>query len=65
MDPRAAVGCLNVLINSRLLSLTRACIKIFYQVNFVFSKNLRMDFIQFEAIDEFQQNETLNFTDDE
>ena len=31
---KAAVGCLNVLINSRLLSLTRAHIKIFYQVNF-------------------------------
>ena len=24
-----------------------------------------MDFIQFEAIDEFQQNETVNFSDDE
>ena len=31
---KAAVGCLNVLINSRLLSLTRAHITIFYQVNF-------------------------------
>ena len=65
MDPRAAVGCLNVLINSRLLSLTRAHIKIFYQVNFFFRKTLRMDFTQFEAIDESQQNETLNFSDDE
>ena len=34
MDLQAAVGCLNVSINSRLLSLTKAHVKIFYQVNF-------------------------------
>ena len=64
MDSWTAVGFLNVLINSRLLSLTRVRIKIFHQVNF-FSKTLMMDFIQFEAIDESQQNKTINFLDDE
>ena len=34
MAPLGAAGCLNVSINSRLMSLTRARIKIFYQVIF-------------------------------
>ena len=43
MDSQAAVGCVNVLINSRLLSLTKVHIKIFYQVNFL-SENFKDGF---------------------
>ena len=54
-----AIGCLNDLINSKSLSLTRP---LYYLVNFFcFSKILKMDYIQLEGVDESQGNEPQNF----
>ena len=64
MALQGVAGFLNALIRDQLLSLTKLHLTIFQHLDFFFSL-LSIDLIQFEAIDESQQNEPLSFSNDE